>query len=277
LTLPHDPINSTRWRSPQANFNIDCERHLNLLAGIEEIRAPIERLSRNGSKNLIIDITSFPKMWFFPMVAAAMTDSRFENVIVTYCSADDYADHLSENVGALRTLPGFFAEDGRTQHDSIIIGIGFEPLGLLPLLSDQRSDKIRLIFPFPPGPPGHRRNWMFVKQIEELTEREEIGPPDRVHIHMYDCPQVFDALCTMTNGGRQTSAIGPYGPKTVSLAMCLFAIAAVAAGRPRVPVYYAQPLRYSLDYSIGIAMRGEAPDATGYCLKLNGRILYSVI
>ena len=28
LTLPHDPINSTRWRLPQANFNIDCERTL---------------------------------------------------------------------------------------------------------------------------------------------------------------------------------------------------------------------------------------------------------
>jgi len=27
MTLPHDPINSTRWRLPQANFNIDCERH----------------------------------------------------------------------------------------------------------------------------------------------------------------------------------------------------------------------------------------------------------
>ena len=27
LTSPHDPIISSRWRSPQANFNIDCERH----------------------------------------------------------------------------------------------------------------------------------------------------------------------------------------------------------------------------------------------------------
>jgi hypothetical protein len=27
LTSPLDPITSSRWRSPQANFNIDCERH----------------------------------------------------------------------------------------------------------------------------------------------------------------------------------------------------------------------------------------------------------
>jgi hypothetical protein len=28
LTSPHDPIISNRWRPPQANFNIHCERHL---------------------------------------------------------------------------------------------------------------------------------------------------------------------------------------------------------------------------------------------------------
>jgi hypothetical protein len=27
LTSPHDPIISKRWRPPQANFNIHCERH----------------------------------------------------------------------------------------------------------------------------------------------------------------------------------------------------------------------------------------------------------
>ena len=117
---------------------------------------------------------------------------------------------------------------------------------------------------------------MFVKQIEDLTKNRKIDPPNRVHIDMYDCPQVFDALCDMTNNGHQTSAIAPYGPKTVSLAMCLFALAVAAAGRPRVPVYYAQPCRYALDYTSGIRMRGNAPDVTGYCLRLAGRDLYTL-
>ena len=257
-------------------YQPDEIRDVELLAGLDDIRGPVDRLTANGSTRVIIDITSLPKLWFFPIIQAVLEDDQFEDVIVTYTSATDYSDKLSENLGPLRVLPGFFTEDGRTQHESIIVGIGFEPLGLVSLLKDQVSNKIRLIFPFPPDPPVQRRNWMFVKQIEDLTKNRRIDPPDRVHIDMYDCPQVFDALCDMTNNGHQTSAIAPYGPKTVSLAMCLFALAVAAAGRPRVPVYYAQPRRYALDYTSGIRMRGNAPDVSGYCLRLAGRNLYTL-
>jgi hypothetical protein len=247
-----------------------------LLTGLDNIRGYVSALADAGTKRLLLDITSLPKMWFFPMVQAALEDRRFEDVVATYTSATDYADQLSENITPLRVLPGFYAEEGRSRHDLLIVGIGFEPLGLVPLLSDQVSNKIRLIFPFPPGPPGHRRNWMFVKQIEELTQSDQIDPPDRVHIHMYDCPQVFDALCDMTENGHRTAGIAPYGPKTVSLAMCLFSLAATAAGRTRVPVYYAQPQRYALDYTTDVRMRGGVPDTTGYCLRLAGRDLYTL-
>jgi hypothetical protein len=117
---------------------------------------------------------------------------------------------------------------------------------------------------------------MFVKHVEELTQTNKIDPPDRVHIHMYDCPQVFDALCTMTDAGRKASALAPYGPKPVSLAMCLFALAAAKAGRPRVPVYYAQPLRYAMDYTAEVGRRANAPDAVGYCVRLAGRNFYDI-
>ncbi len=260
----------------EAGFKGDEMRRAELLSGLDDIRGYVSALADAGTTRILLDITSLPKMWFFPIVQAALEDSRFGDIVATYTSATEYAEQLSENVAPLRVLPGFYAEDGRSRHDSLIVGIGFEPLGLVPLLSDQVSDKIRLIFPFPPGPPGHRRNWMFVKQIEELTQTEQIEPPDRVHIHMYDCPQVFDALCDMTENGHQTAAIAPYGPKTVSLAMCLFSLAVAAAGRPRVPVYYAQPLRYALDYTSNVRMRGSVPDTTGYCLRLAGRNLYSL-
>jgi len=252
-------------------------RRVNLLAGLDIIKGSVTELADAGATSLIIDITSFPKMWFFPIVQTALEDIRFENVVVTYTSAIGYANQLSENVGPLRVLPGFYADDGRSRHESLIIGIGFEPVGIASLLSDQVSNKIRLIFPFPPGPPGHHRNWMFVKQIEDLTQKEEMETPDRVHIHMYDCPQVFDALCDMTLNGKRSSAMAPYGPKTVSLAMCLFALAATEAGRERVPVFYAQPHRYALDYTTGVRTTGDRPDVTGYCLKLRGRKLYSLM
>ena len=251
-------------------------RDAGLLAGLDEKLEPVHRLVASGSTKLIIDITSLPKVWFFPIIQTVLSNNQFEDVVVTYTSAAAYSDSLSENLAPLRALPGFFADDGRSRHESIIVGIGFEPLGLIPLLKSQESNKIKLVFPFPPGPPGHRRNWMFAKQIEELTQNEQIESPDRVHIDMYDCPQIFNALCKMTNDGHDTTAIAPYGPKTVSLAMCLFALAVAAAGKPRVPVYYAQPHRYALDYTRGVRMRGNVPDVTGYCLRLSNRDLYTL-
>jgi hypothetical protein len=251
-------------------------RDARLLGGLDEIRSHVAALTDAGARRLIIDITSFPKLWFFPILQATLEDERVTDVIATYTSAVHYAETLSENMGPLRPLPGFYADDGRTVHDSMIVGIGFEPSPLLPLLQDHRASKIRLIFPFPPGPPGHRRNWMFVKQIEELTEKDVIDPPARVHIHMYDCPQVFDALVEMTRNGQDSAALAPYGPKTVSLAMCLYSLAAAARGRTRVPVFYAQPMRYALNYTTGIARRGDLPEITGYCLRLRGRNLYEL-
>ncbi|MDP2354902.1 MAG: hypothetical protein Q8M31_02430 [Beijerinckiaceae bacterium] len=247
-----------------------------LVADLDMITGIVAELVQAGSTRLLIDLTSLPKHWFFPLIRAALAEAAIEDVIACYTAGVGYATTLSENISPLRVLPSFAGDAARDRHGSLIIGIGFEPTALDALLADQQSDAIRLIFPFPPGPPGHHRNWMFVKHIEDLTSKNQIDPPDRVHIHMYDCPQIFDALCAMTDGGTISSAIAPYGPKTMSLAMCLFALAAEAAERPAVPVYYAQPLRYALDYTADAAMRGDAPDAVGYCLRLAGRDLYRV-
>lgn len=247
-----------------------------LVADLDTITDVVSGLVEAGAASLLIDLTSLPKHWFFPLIRALLAEATIKDVIACYTAGIGYATTLSENVSPLRVLPSFAGDPTRDRHDSLIIGIGFEPTGLDALLAEQASDAIRLIFPFPPGPPGHQRNWMFVKHIEELTSKNQIDPPDRVHIHMYDCPQIFDALCEMTDGGIISSAIAPYGPKTVSLAMCLFALAAEAAELPPVPVYYAQPLRYALDYTADAAMRGDVPDIIGYCLRLAGRDLYRV-
>ena len=249
---------------------------MDLLAGLDDKMSFVSQLKDKGARALIIDITSFPKSWFFPLIRQVLRDDQFRDVVVTYTSGGRYSNELSQNLVPLRMIPGFFAENSRREHDSIIVGIGFEPLGLIQMLGGQVSGKIKLIFPFPPGPPGHRRNWMFVKKIEDLTKEGVIGEADIVHIDMYDCPQVFDALCKMTDHGQDTAAIAPYGPKTVSLAMCLFALAVKGAGLPDVPAYYLQPLRYDIDYTSGIRMRGSAPDITGYCLRLDGRDCYAL-
>lgn len=92
---------------------------------------------------------------------------------------------------------------------------------------------------------------------------------------MYDVPSAFDALRTVTRNGERSCALAPFGPKTLSLAMCLFAIASDRAGREPVHVYYTQPRRYALDYTTGIKVVDGVPDIKAYCLRINGRDLYS--
>ena len=180
-----------------------------LLEGLDKI-VSCRGTRRCGAQRLIIDLTSLPKRWFFAMLQAALQDERFVDVIAYLYVGGALRRNLSENIGPLRPLPGFFADDGRSDHDLLIVGIGFKPSPLLPLLQDHRANRIRLIFPFPPGPPGYRRNWMFVREIEALTKNEVVFPPERVHIHMYDCPQVFDALVEMTRNGEEPQLSRPW-------------------------------------------------------------------
>jgi hypothetical protein len=173
-------------------------------------------------------------------------------------------------------LPGFPGE-GRHDYHSVIIGIGFEPLGINNLIKELRVKRIQMLFPFPPGPPGYNRNWMFAKSIEDMMRTQDIQPPNRQAIHMFDCPHIFDALLEMTGGGSLSAVLTPYGPKPMSLAMCLFSLAVTRAKRPAVPIYYAQPRRYAIDYSTGIRPDASGlPDIKAYFVKLNGRILYGL-
>ena len=240
-----------------------------LLADFDSITEQLNAFLNIASPDIILDISTMPKRWFFPILKLLIRDDRVQNLVITYASPMHYAETLSENPDPIRMFPGF-AGDGTTEYDSVVVGIGFEPLGIPNLFTELRISRIRLIFPFPPGPPAFLRNWMFVKPIEEMTDTQEIGTPDRVSIHLFDCPQVFDALREMTDLGTRTAVLAPYGPKPMSLAMCLFSLAASNAGKPAVPVYYSQPRRYAADYSTGV--RGT----NAYCVKLAGTNLYSM-
>jgi hypothetical protein len=147
-----------------------------------------------------------------------------------------------------------------------IVGLGYETLGLTPIV---KGKECYLLFPYPSLPPGIRRNWDMVRELETLSDHAPIRVP------IYDVPSVFDVLQKLTNSGQKYAALAPYGPKTVSLAMCLFAIAyRDSAARPSA--FYTQPQVYDPSYSIGVAMDNGIPRVRAYCIKLNGKVLYGV-
>lgn len=255
--------------------------HENLNGSLDRIRNISDEIVAR-SENVLLDITSFPKRWFFPLLRFLVSDTRVKNLCVAYTRGSGYPDIISENPEPLRVIPSFLSLEERSRHDYAFVGVGFQTNAMRSLFGEDSARSLQLLFPFPPGPPGVQRNWRFAHQIERIVyEDAGFGGRNRSVRHLrleaVDASQVFDALRVTTHSGTRTSIMAPYGPKPFSLAMCLFALAAEAAGCSDVPVYYAQPQRYLPDYtfSAGLNQNGTT-DTCCYSVKYQGRNFYSI-
>jgi len=233
------------------------------------------------SSNIILDITCFPKRWFFPMLRFLTESAHVRNLFVVYTQGEGYAQQISENYEVLRPIQGFASWAGRVDHDIAFIGVGFHAISMLTMFGDDRPKGLRLLFPFPPGPPGLKRNWRFVQYVEQTMKFDEslsqqFKPLDVMQLSAVDASQAFDAMRAVSLSGARTSLIAPYGPKPISLAMCLFALAADAKGASEVPAYYAQPQRYAVDYTARSVVRDGVVQTLGYAVKNQGLLLYKL-
>ena len=251
-----------------------------LMATLDDLEDYVELCLTKGP-NVILDITSFPKRWFFPFIQMMINDDRVENLVTVYTQGENYAANIAENPELLRPLPGFITADERSSHDHAFVGVGFHDLGMLKLLGDDRVKSLDLLFPFPPGPPGTKKNWKFVEQINRKIgseiSNEDLSEPLSLHfLPALDASEAFTAMSNITRQGQRSSIMAPYGPKPISLAMCLFAIATDNANLKDVPVYYSQPQRYAIDYTKNALSSDKEIQSWAYALKLGGRSLYTI-
>jgi len=208
---------------------------------------PLSEFLASTNGNIILDISSQPKRFFFPILKRIMQFSELNNLLVCYTKPEKYAEgELSWDPADWSHLPMYMAKDYRDSRTQLaIIGVGFVPLGLPDLLIGQYQDaEVKLLFPHPPGPPNYQRNWDFVRRI--VSSYPTLSLNDMQRVHALDMSDAFDKICQITNNGAYKTILAPYGPKPMSLAMALFAI------EEGVPVYYTQPSYYSADYSSGI-------------------------
>nr|NJM02335.1 hypothetical protein [Desulfobacula sp.] len=225
----------------------------------------------NSAGNVIADISSFPKRYFFPIVKLLFESEKIHNLVITYTIPEKYySEDLAEEPTPWAHLPMFQrinADSTRKKIRNAVVGVGFLPFGLAELLKGEyQNARVTLIFPFPPGPPNYQRNWEFVRNIEThfpLAHDNQI-----IRVDAYDTSGCFQHLCALTDNGSHQSIFAPYGPKPHSLAMCLFAI------KHDCDVYYTQPRVYHPDYCTGIKCIEHLPVTYAYCLKLKGRKLY---
>jgi hypothetical protein len=250
-----------------------------LLATVDTIERLVDAAVGN-CQAVVVDITSFPKRWFFVIARLLKGKSDLTDIVYTYALGNQYANSLSSNPEIVRTIPTFTSMDRRSSCEVALVGIGYHSQSVLNLFDIERPKSVTMLFPFPPGPPGISRNWKFVERLEMSIRADpdaglEEGGVGHLHLGALDLPQNFNAIKLITDKGTRTSLVAPYGPKPVSLAMCLFALAAESAGKPEVPAYYSQPTRYAMDYTTGVlTSSGGTPVVYGYPARLRSRELY---
>jgi hypothetical protein len=262
-----DPI-ETIYHSQLRNDNFQkihkeilTERH-DLLEKTDLIISSIRRFIETSTGNIILDISCFPKRFFFPIVKIILKSDLIKNLIITCSTPIKYSEKdLSEDPHDWSHIPLFQLDDPDQEFEIAIVGIGFMPLGLSHLLKDKFSKiDVKFLFPFPPGPPTYQRTWNFLNQMDSLSK---IDIKQVYRLNSLSVSDTFDKIQALTNFGKKRVLFAPYGPKSMSLAMCLFACQTDSA------VYYTQPTLYNPLYSMG------SKESFAYVVKANGINLYN--
>lgn len=266
-----------------------CEKKTKKLAGKKYDVVSMDLLCRENilvensqnalnscATNLIIDITSMPKRFFFPLISLAIKSKKHQNIVVTYSSPKQYGQVLAEDPLPWRPLPMFGAIPPKQDSGlKLLIGVGYQPLQLNEIFSGLRfnSENVELYLPFPSVHPGFSKNWEFILQIKK--ELGELKLDSIQRIPTTNVSLAFERLLSSTVNGSNPAVLAPFGPKPISLAMCLYGIAIQAAGKD-VEIGYTQPQVYSDQYSIGIATIDSEPVINAYCIRLCGRNLFEL-
>ncbi len=147
----------------------------------------------------------------------------------------------------------------------LVAGLGFEAPGLIQLLEGGDLSEVEMYFPYPAPPPFAGRNWDFLQYAAQSIDarRLKIVPVSNV-----DVPSIFARLEASGASNPRRLTLAPYGPKPMSLAMCLYAL------KFGVNAVYTQPKYYHPRYSEGEGRDNEGAIVFAYPIRLSGIDLY---
>lgn len=227
---------------------------------------------------VIVDISAMPKRWFFPLIRELVYSDAVETLVATYAKPEGYGKKLSHDAEPWEPLPGYLHSSPGNAESIAIIGVGYDPMNLHAFLDGKSTSRIslKLFLPFPSLHPGFRSNWEFIRSLVADWKGET---PEIIRVPTDDVSLAFDCLKQQSMKGRVESlSLSPFGPKPLSLAMCLLGIARERDGEPewQTEIGYTQPNAYAADYSKGVAKNDSIPVVNAYCLRLRGRCLYSI-
>ncbi len=244
---------------------------IDLLSVEEEIISWINSF-KSTAEHLIIDISSLPKRFFFPAIKLLLKQTTIKDLIVTYTVPEHYhSGNLAERPSDWRALPLFGPQEfPDPEYEHAIVGVGFLPFGLPDLLrTGFLRAKPHLFFPFPATPATYFKTWDFVRQIEASLTLDNIDN-QLSRINGMDPSDTFDHICWLTEKNNKKAIFAPYGPKPMSLGMAIYATLTES------PVFYTQPRVYHPNYSTGVRYKNSRPEIYTYCLRLDGKNLFSI-
>lgn len=221
-------------------------------------------ISRSNG-NIVVDISSMPKRFFLFVVKRLLDSIEVKSLVVVYARPKRY----KEGILTGQSLPhapfsGFNRTEVEEKSTDVIISVGYGSFNLADILQENGGKELTMIFPFPPGSPGYRRNWNLLhKFLKDWQNQIDIK-----RIHSMDLFGVINWLenYIQNNGAGRNIEMIPLGPKPHALAMSL-----VYRKFSNISeVAYAQPQVYHPNYSTGIAVNSNgSADITAYCLRVN--------
>jgi hypothetical protein len=239
------------------------EQHI-LLESQASIVGVIDTFLPTAGTNIVLDVSTLPKRFFFPFLKMLLKkNADVQNLIVTYTSPLEYTrEKLAENFDQWDHLPLFSGSYENAKSQIMIINVGFEPFGLQEQVDQGGGGlPIKLLFPFPAPPQAFLRSWELVRRLQE---RRLLGSLPLYRTDAKDVGDAFDRIVSLTDNGNRKVLLAPFGPKPISVAMCIFATLTES------PVFYSQPTVYHPQYSSGVGA------VWAYCLRLNGRDYYQI-
>lgn len=250
---------------PQAKYH-----NIDLFCKLGEVRSIFNDILERSDGKILLDISTFPKRFFFPLVNWLYNHSDVTDLVIGYTRPKQYRlDGLSFDPDPSSVIPGCATETELTP-ELIVIAVGYMYLGFPGILKDHsQSMEVEALLPFPPGPPNYQKNWAFLKEIEDcLPQRNSLKP---FRVSALNVPQIFSKLVHLSDNGKKELLLAPYGPKTMSLAMSIF-----KAITNNSSVIYTQPKSYHHDYSKGVREDSDGIQRYGYYLKSKGTKLYEI-
>lgn len=239
---------------------------LELLAELHRIATIASEIEVASSGSVMLDITSLPKRYFFPILRQLERSDNVRDLVLTYTSPASYLENepLSEEASDWLTLPGFHAADG--EKETLVVCAGFMVESLHSHLATiNKPAPVKMLIPFPAPRAVLRLTWRSIFSLEAKRASDKF---EHHRIDPADLSGAFDRIASFARDGSARLAFAPFGPKPISAAMCLY------ASHHECSVYYPQPSIYHPGYSKGVREVDGKPAVFAYWIKHSGRRLY---